>query len=255
MRFILLCCVLLLSPFSQLAAQMQEAQPWLGVAIEENPKGVLIKAVLENTPAQRAGLHEGDLILKIDQSPVHKRDELLAILRGKGVGNSVTVHFQRQGKQLEEKLKLEALPDSLELVRRQLLNKEAPAFDLVSLVDKTPIKSSDFKNQVLILEFWATWCPACRSAIPRLNEWAKAHKNIRVIGVSDEEESVLKAFTQKEVLSYTIARDPTNKIQSKYQTGSIPAFILIDSKGKVVDVALGAGSYLEELLQHAEKLR
>ena len=254
MRFILIASLsCLMASFSH-ASPMQQIQPWLGVAIDVDPKGVLIKAVLDNTPAQRAGLHEGDCIVKIDDTPVKSRDEMLGILRSKGVGNTVVVHFLRQTKTQQLPLKLEALPDSLELVRRQVLNKPAPPFEVQNLADNKIMKSQDFKGKVVILEFWATWCPACRAAMPQLNQWAKLHPEAVVIGISDEEVSVLKSFLQHEPLAYKIARDPSNKIQSNYQAASIPAFFLIDSQSQVVDVAIGGGSYLESLLQHANNL-
>ncbi len=237
------------------ATSLQQTQPWLGVAVDEkSPGGILIKAVLEKTPAEKAGLQVDDLITGVDETKVKTRKELMETLRIKGVGHSVQVQFQRKGKSETRLLKLEALPDTMDLMRRQLLGKPAPEFSIVKVADGKPIKNLDLMGKVTILEFWATWCSACRSAIPRLNQWAKSHKNIAIIGVSDEKEDVIKNFLKIEPMNYTVAMDAQGKIQTDYQIASIPAFILIDQKGIVRELTLGAGDYLEGLIDQAEKL-
>jgi thiol-disulfide isomerase/thioredoxin len=235
------------------AAPLQQAQPWLGVAVDEKGTGgVLVKSLISQAPAEKAGLQIGDLITAIDDTNVKNRDELLGVLRAKGVGNSVVVHFNRQGKDEKKTLKLEALPDRVQLMERQLLNKPVPAFSLENVADGKTNHQKDLLGKVVILEFWATWCPACRAAIPRLNQWSKAHKNISIIGITDEGTEVVKAFLQKEKMDYTVAM---NKSQTDFQVGSIPTFVLVDSKGVVRALAMGAGDYLESLLQQAERLK
>lgn len=237
------------------AAPLQQMQPWLGVAIDEKGVGgILIRTVISKTPAEKAGLQSGDTITAIDTTAVKNRDELMAILRSKGVGNSVTVHFTRQGKAEKKTLKLEALPDRVELMQKQVLDKPLPAFSVMNLADRTTITQQNLQGKVTILEFWATWCPACRSAIPRLNQWAKTHKNIQIIGVTDEKEDVVREFLKTEKMDYIVAIDSEQKLQTELQVGSIPTFLLIDSKGVVRDLALGAGDYLEALIKKAEKL-
>jgi thiol-disulfide isomerase/thioredoxin len=245
----------LISSFLQ-AAPLQQMQPWLGVAIDENGRdGILIKTVIDDTPAAKAGLQAGDFITSVDSSPVKNRDELLTVLRSKGVGNRVTVHFKRQGKAEQKTLKLEALPDRVELMHKQVMDKPLPAFSATNLATRKAITQDDLKGKVTILEFWATWCPACRSAIPRLNQWAKAHKNVQIIGITDEEENVVKEFLKRETIAYTLALDTEQKLQGALQIGSIPTFLLVDRQGVVRDIALGAGDYLEALIKKAERLQ
>jgi thiol-disulfide isomerase/thioredoxin len=250
----LLWIFLLVSPLLK-AAPLQQTQPWLGVAIDEKGQGgILIKSVINETPAEKAGLQTGDLITAIDTTPVKSRDELLTLLRGKGVGNSVTVHFTRQGKSEKKILRLEALPDRVELMQKQVLNKPLPPFKIVNVADRKTLTNNDLMGKVSILEFWATWCPACRAAIPRVNQWAAAHRNIPVIGITDEKEELVKEFLKKEKMDYTIATDAEQSLQTSLQIGSIPTFLLVDAKGVVREIALGGGAYLDALLKKAEKL-
>lgn len=237
------------------AAPLQQAQPWLGVAIDEKGKaGILIKSVLSKTPAEKAGLQPGDMITAIDSSAVQSRDELMAVLRSKGVGNSVTVHFTRQGKVEKKTLKLEALPDRVELMQQQVLDKPLPAFKIVTVNDRKTLTNANLAGKVSVIEFWATWCPACRAAIPRINQWAPAHSKVQFIGITDENEELVKQFLKTEKMNYTIAIDAEQGLQTALQVGSIPTFLLVDSKGVVRDIALGGGDYLEALLKKAEAL-
>jgi len=232
----------------------QQVQPWLGVELDAKSDGITIKRVIPGAPAERVGFTPGDTITAIDAEKVKSRDELMAVLRAKGVGTKVTVHFKRKNKDETKELKLEMLPDMLDFAKAQLLGKPAPAFELASVMDKARFKNEDLKGKVYILEFWATWCPACRAASPYLSEWAKAHPDIPIIGISDEEVAVIKAYATREKVSYPQTQDPGNKVQVAYGMSSIPAFILIDQKGVVNDLTVGVGDYLEALLKKAEKL-
>lgn len=237
------------------AAGAQQVQPWLGVELDATaPDTILVKRVIPGAPAERAGFVSGDLIKAIDKDKVKNRDELMAILRARGVGSKVVVHYKRKGKDETKDLKLEIVPDMLDLAKAQLLNKAAPAFELASIKDQTVYRNADLKGKVYVLEFWATWCPACRAAAPYLSAWSAKHQDIPIIGISDEEPAVIQAFVTREKIGYAQTQDVANKVQSAYGMGSIPAFILVDQKGVVNDLTVGVGEYLETLLKKAEIL-
>ncbi len=254
LRRYMLTLALIASP---LFAASQQVQPWLGVELDpaKQAEGILVKRVINGTPAERAGLKDGDVLKKIDKESIVSREGLMKTLRDKGVGTTVKVHILRQGKDESKDLKLEMLPDMLDLAKANLVGKPELPFDLVNINDKKPVKTADFKGKAHILEFWATWCPACRASAPRINEWAKAHPQIPVIGISDEDPELIKSFAKREKLSYLMTHDPEAKAQNAYGMGSIPAFILIDKKGEVVDLTVGGGDYLEALLKKAESLK
>lgn len=264
MRFIFLFSVLI-SFFSfslgfgfstTLMGAAQQVQPWLGVEIDPAPQkeGILVKRVIPNTPAERAGFEGGDILKAIDKEKIRDREGLMEILRNKGVGTTVKVHFTRKNKSEIKDLKLEILPDMLDLARANLVKKRAMDFELVDVMKKKVIKNSDLKGKPYILEFWATWCPACRAAAPHISRWAKAHPGIPVIGISDEDPEIIKAFTEREKLSYIQTHDKDAKAQTTYGMGSIPAFILVDKDGVIVDLTVGVGDYLGALLKKAESL-
>ncbi len=254
LRRLMLTIALFASP---LFAASQQVQPWLGVELDpaKQKEGILVKRVINGTPAERAGIKDGDVLKKIDKDAIINREGLMKTLRDKGVGTTVKVQLLRQGKDETKDLKLEMLPDMLDLAKANLVKKPELPFDLVNIQDKKAVKTSDFKGKAHILEFWATWCPACRAAAPRVNAWAKAHPEIPVIGISDEDTETIKGFVQKEKLTYLMTHDPDAKAQNAYGMGSIPAFILIDKQGEVVDLIVGGGDYLDALLKKAESLK
>ena len=235
------------------AGQLTAAKPWLGVAIDKGPAGVLIQDVLSGTPAATAGIKSGDEILSVDDAKVHTPEELIAAIQSKGVGNSVKVRLRRAGKDATRTVKLVARPDDLQMLREQLVGKPAPAFDLPVVRGDKPGSLAKLKGKVAIVEFWATWCPACRSTHQRLSEFARTH-NIAVLAISDEDESVIKAYTDKVKPAFTVLRDPKQEVAGKFMVSAIPMLAVVGKDGRVAFATVGAGSYMEEALATAEKL-
>lgn len=115
------------------------------------------------------------------------------------------------------------------------------------------VKLSDSKGKVLLLNFWATWCPPCKKELPDLSQIAKDYsgKNFKMIGISvDENPLALKTFLNSNALSYTILHE-TGGLLEKYMsvTGGtdnvIPQSFIIDKNGKIVEVIIGGKSKQE----------
>ncbi|RZA14981.1 MAG: PDZ domain-containing protein, partial [Proteobacteria bacterium] len=173
----LLVLLSFLFSFSPISYAGQQIQPWLGVEIDPAPQpvGIRVKRTITGAPAEKAGFKEGDVLKAIDKEPIKNREGLLETLRNRGVGTTVKVHFIRAGKDEVKDLKLEVVPDMLDLAKANLVKKPALPFELQNVVTKKKLTNADLKGKAYILEFWATWCPACRAAAPRVNQWSKAH--------------------------------------------------------------------------------
>jgi cytochrome c biogenesis protein CcmG, thiol:disulfide interchange protein DsbE len=92
----------------------------------------------------------------------------------------------------------------------------------------------DFKGQIVVLNFWATWCGPCVQEMPSLIEMANKvkDKNITVIGVSiDVDEGAYKTFLQKHGVSFLTVRDPEQKSSALYGTTGWPETFIIDKNG------------------------
>lgn len=233
----------------------QQAKPWLGVAIDQGKTGVLVKDILPGTPAQEAGLKAGDEIVAVDDKPVGSPTVLIKTIQAQGVGNTVAVHFLRAGKKDVKKIKLVARPDELELLKSKLEGKPAPAFDLAVIHGDGPGSTEKLKGKVAIVEFWATWCPACRATHERLTEFQKKHAGkVNVVAISDEEEAELQAYAKQMQPGFTLLQDKAKTTQEPWLVSAIPEIAVLDKDGKVVFATIGAGTYLEEALAVAEKL-
>ena len=124
-------------------------------------------------------------------------------------------------------------------------NKEssdlAPNFDLTS-TDGKKIKLSDYRGKVVIVDFWATWCPPCRKGIPDLIELQKEFKNnLVVIGISLDQDtkSDVIPFIKKYGINYPIVYGTNQVIMDYGSINAIPTSFVINKEGKIVDKHIG----------------
>ncbi len=120
--------------------------------------------------------------------------------------------------------------------------KPAPAWELKDVEGKV-VKLSDFKGRVVILDFWATWCPPCRAEIPGFVALQKQYgeKGLTIIGVSLDEKGpkVVKPFMKKYSINYPIVMGDT-KTQNAYGgIEGIPTTFVIDGDGMIVSKHVG----------------
>jgi thiol-disulfide isomerase/thioredoxin len=112
--------------------------------------------------------------------------------------------------------------------------------------DGKAVKLSDFKGKVVILDFWATWCPPCRAEIPGFIALQKqyAAQGLTVVGVSLDTDgaSVVKAFVKKAGMNYPIVLGD-EKIASDYGgITAIPTTFVLDRNGNIVTSHQGYAS-------------
>jgi len=112
---------------------------------------------------------------------------------------------------------------------------------------KTPVRLSDYRGHVLVLNFWGTWCPPCVAETPSLERFAEKVKpwGVEVLGASerkdlspadaDEDDPELAAFVSKFDLTYPIARDPAAGLAHRYGTFLFPETYIIDRHGRLAE--------------------
>ena len=112
----------------------------------------------------------------------------------------------------------------------------APAFTLPDLNGKL-VSLADFRGKVVILDFWATWCPPCKKEIPDFIDLQKQYgsQGVQFIGIALDEPDKVTAFTQQNGINYTILLG-NDAITAKYGgIDGIPTTFVIDKKGKIVN--------------------
>lgn len=122
------------------------------------------------------------------------------------------------------------------------LGDAAKPLDIKDWVKGSPVDLAAGKGKTIyVVEFWATWCPPCRTSIPHLTEMQKKFKDKGVVfvGVSDEKTDVVKKFVDKmgDKMDYTVAVDAgktSEGYMKAYGVGGIPHAFIVDKEGKVV---------------------
>jgi cytochrome c biogenesis protein CcmG, thiol:disulfide interchange protein DsbE len=117
----------------------------------------------------------------------------------------------------------------------------APSFAVTTDSGKR-VTRSDFGGKLLVLNFWATWCPPCIEEMPSLNDFAQqvSKDGVVVLGVSiDHNEQVYRRFLQQNRLAFETARDPDAGIAAEYGTFKWPETYIINAQGKVVEKHIG----------------
>ena len=123
----------------------------------------------------------------------------------------------------------------------QLLNKPAPAFK-VSTLEGNDFTLASEKGQVVILDFWATWCGPCRMGLPKLDAIYAAHKaqGLKVYAIDKGEDvPTITAFIKSTGLKVPVLLDSTEKVGESYGVEGIPFTVIIAPNGKVVKVFVG----------------
>jgi peroxiredoxin len=120
--------------------------------------------------------------------------------------------------------------------------KLAPGWELTDLDGKT-IHSTDFKGKLVVLDFWATWCPPCRAEIPDFIALQKkyAAQGLTVIGVSVDQASLqtVKSFAEKNGINYPVVIADNKIVDAFGGIDGLPTTFIIDRNGNIVKSHLG----------------
>jgi peroxiredoxin len=105
---------------------------------------------------------------------------------------------------------------------------------------------NDLKGKIVLLNFWATWCPPCRAEMPAIDKLWKKTKDraFTVMGVSvGEEPSTVKDFIAQQGYSYPIFVDPSGALGTAFGARSIPTTYILDKSGAAIAGNVGGASY------------
>lgn len=123
----------------------------------------------------------------------------------------------------------------------------APKFSLTTDQGRT-VTRSDFGGKLLVLNFWATWCPPCIEELPSLDQFARryASQGVTVLAVSvDASEQRYRELLDRVRPAFLTVRDPEASISSSYGTFKYPETYIIDSSGKVLHKEMGGRDWMD----------
>jgi thiol-disulfide isomerase/thioredoxin len=130
--------------------------------------------------------------------------------------------------------------------REQAKQSDTADFSLYS-IDGKEYTLSEFKGQVVIIDFWATWCPPCRNSIPAfIRLYNKYHeRGFTILGIGlDNDEQALRDFSKQMNIPYPVLIGD-NEIAKAYQVSGIPKTIFLDKKGSIRKTQVGFAPELE----------
>lgn len=112
----------------------------------------------------------------------------------------------------------------------------APAFILPDLLHaKTSMNLESLAGRVVLVDFWASWCPPCRKTLPQLGRLRSRHPGLAVLAISvDEDRSkALDFLSRKPDTSVVFLHDAEKAAAESYDLGGMPSLYLIDKKGRL----------------------
>ncbi|MFH0840148.1 MAG: TlpA disulfide reductase family protein [Candidatus Omnitrophota bacterium] len=128
-------------------------------------------------------------------------------------------------------------------VAEESASKGAPNFSLSDIKGKT-VRLSDYNNKVVLLNFFATWCPPCREEIPDFIDMVntKDSEKFIIIGISVEhgDDATVKRFAAERKINYPILIDDGLVSKAYGPIHSIPTTFIIDKKGNIVQKIIGS---------------
>jgi len=115
------------------------------------------------------------------------------------------------------------------------LKRQHPEFTLTDITGKK-WKFSDLRGKVVLVNFWATWCPPCRKEMPDLDALYRrfAAKGFVVLGISDEEKQKVEPFIREHKVTFPVLLDPGRKVNDAFVVEGIPKSFVYDRDGKLV---------------------
>jgi thiol-disulfide isomerase/thioredoxin len=225
-------------------AQSSSPRPWLGIAMDANADaaGVRVGHVVRGSPADRAGLQEGDRIVRIAGATVTQGPEVASAVAAHAVGEAIEVAFARSGRLQSARVTLARMPSQDDMMRMDLVGAFAPTWKNVEGVSGSfPASLATMRGKVVLLDFWATWCAPCRMAVPRLGDLQARYgaQGLSVLGVSTEDAQEVAQFAQRMAIRYPIGVDKHAETTRSYGVASLPTLVIIDKRGIVRDVNIG----------------
>lgn len=224
-------------------AQTASRRAWLGVELDAAPGGgVLAKHVVPASPAGKAGLADGDVILLADGAALDDPKQMIARVALVGPGGTLTLRVRRGSGRRDVLVTLGAFPGAEQLLRLDKLGTYAPTWVALAPVSgSVPASLRQLRGRVVVLDFWATGCIPCRLAAPQLSRWQTTYgaQGLTVFGVTGDAVPVAFRTAQALDMRYSVASDEPEATVRLYGVRVLPTMFVIDKRGVIREIAVG----------------
>jgi thiol-disulfide isomerase/thioredoxin len=123
-----------------------------------------------------------------------------------------------------------------------------PMYDFtVTDLEGKPHRLSDQRGKVVLLNFWATWCPPCRGEMPLFDRVQRASKELAILLITDEDAETVASFMKRFPYDLPAMLDGDHKVFDRYDVLGIPRTYVLDRTGRIFDTLPGAFSETELL--------
>ncbi len=138
------------------------------------------------------------------------------------------------------------------------VGETVPSFKARTIDGSKSLALEDYRGKVVLLDFWASWCPPCLKSLPKYNDLRReiGTANFEIVAINvDENTDDARKFLQKHPVSYPIAKDPKGILPGVFGVKAMPTSYLIDQNGVVqyVHAAFKEGD-IEKLKAEIQKL-
>ena len=236
-RLLALVCFALGLEASEAIAQPAVDGPWIGISYGSGGEGLVILEVHDETAASDAGLRSGDEIVEVAGAPVFPGTDLPTLIARTRVGDRLPVSVMRAGVRHDVVLVLGARPNDGELLHRRLVDKPAPAIDLVRQGEGTRVDLATLKGRVAVLAFFSTRCDGCAATLNLVAERVRRRApRVSLLAAAPDGDDAVAVYLQRAAVTMPVAHDVTGDTWRRYTVPTaVPSLIVavVDHRGLV----------------------
>lgn len=218
------------------------AAPWLGVQMNAGSDiGVTVERVVRGSPAEKAGLRQGDRIVSVDGTKTTAAGQVTRAVGQHKVGDTVAVELERGGTATTANVVLAQRPAGDDILKMDLVGAPAPVWSNVAPLAGAPSSIAQLRGRVVLVDFWASWCGPCRMLAPRLSALKDklGAQGLTVVGITTDDAEKAAVFAERHQMRYGVVVDKDGDTSRAYGVTALPTMVLIDKKGVVRDVFIG----------------